>query len=195
MQLQKIIVITFLLIFGLVNSASAELAEDFTFKDIKGQSHKLSDYRGKWVLANYWGTYCSPCLEEIPDLIKFTNKHKKEVAILGFDAGGSDLPDLITFSKRYKINYLVAPVQESTINAFGILMVIPTTYIIDPNGELVDKVLGIVDLESIEDLMATHENTGTKAPSQKGGNNIPAPAPPKEPEENDDDEEDDFLNL
>lgn len=186
-------VTTFLLIFSLLGTASADLAEDFTFDDIKGQSHKLSDYRGKWVLANYWGTYCSPCLAEIPDLIKFTNKHRKDVAILGFDAGGSNLPDLITFSKNHKLNYLVAPVQESTINAFGILMVIPTTYIIDPKGKLIDKVLGIVDLESVEDLMASYEDTKPKGSTS---HKIPGPIPvpvPKKPELEED--EDDFLNL
>lgn len=157
MKLQKTILITLLLIMSFMGSASAELAEDFSFKDIYGKTHKLSDYRGKWVLANYWGTYCSPCLEEIPDLVDFTDNHKGDAVILGLDAGGTDIKDLREFAREYDMNYVVAPVQESTINALGILMVIPTTYIISPKGEMVEKILGIIDLESVERRMAAYK--------------------------------------
>ena len=168
MKLQKTILMILLLVFGFTASASAtELAEDFTFKDIKGNTHKLSDFKGKWVLANYWGTYCSPCLEEIPDLIKFTDKHKKDVVVLGLETGGTDLKDLIEFADDYDMNYIVAPVQESTINAFGILMVIPTTYVISPKGEVVDKILGVVDLDSIETQIALYNNDNIKNNSPK----------------------------
>ena len=76
---------------ALITTAVAEEAEDFKFNDIKGKSHTFSEYKGKWVIVNYWGTYCPPCLEEIPDLVSFAEKHKKDAVVLGFDAGGIEL--------------------------------------------------------------------------------------------------------
>lgn len=133
--------------------AEAETVEDFSFKDIKGKTHKFSDYRGKWVIVNYWGTYCPPCLEEIPDLVNFSTKHKKDAVVLGMDAGGTNVADLTEFAEENFMDYLIAPVQESTITAFGVLSGIPTTYVVTPSGEVAARVVGIINLEAVEQLM------------------------------------------
>lgn len=133
--------------------AEAEIVENFSFKDIKGKTHQFSDYRGKWVIVNYWGTYCPPCLEEIPDLVHFSSKHKKDAVVLGMDAGGTNIPDLTEFAAENFMDYLIAPVQESTLTAFGILSGIPTTYVVTPSGEVAAKVVGIINMEAVEQLM------------------------------------------
>lgn len=153
MKLISTLITAAFLSLAFVVTAMAEEAEDFTFKDIKGKNHTLSQYHGKWVIVNYWGTYCPPCLEEIPDLVSFSDKHKKDAVVLGFDAGGTTVEDLTVFAKDNMMDYVIAPVQESTLTAFGILQGIPTSYVITPEGEQVAKVVGVIDMKEVETFM------------------------------------------
>jgi len=157
----KALVALTVLIFSFSTYAE-EPVEDFSFKDIKGKNHTFSEYRGKWVLVNYWGTYCPPCIEEIPDLVKFSEKHKNDAVVLGMDAGGTNVADLTEFAEENMMDYLIAPVQESTITAFGVLMGIPTTYIVTPTGHVAARVVGIVDLDAVEQLMQQYAGGPTK---------------------------------
>ena len=72
-----------LLLFVIAFSVSAKTV-DFELAGLEGKRHKLSDYRGKWVVVNYWATWCPPCLEEMPELEMFHNNHKdKDAIVLG----------------------------------------------------------------------------------------------------------------
>lgn len=156
MKLVSLLIIATLMLLTGMMPATAEEMEDFTFKDIHGQSHQLSDYKGKWVVVNYWGTFCPPCLEEIPDLVAFAQKHKEKAVVLGFDAGGTTVEDLKKFAADYKMDYLIAPVQESTLTAFGILQGIPTSYVLTPEGEQIAKVVGVIDMDEVETFMTQY---------------------------------------
>ncbi len=167
--LAKTIATSLLLVFSLsANGADSETVEDFSFKDIKGKNHKFSEYRGKWVLVNYWGTYCPPCIEEIPDLVRFSDKHKSDAVILGMDAGGTNVKDLTEFAEENMMDYLIAPVQESTITAFGVLMGIPTTYVVTPSGQVAARVVGVIDLEAVEQLMQQYAGAPTQEKELEG---------------------------
>ena len=165
MKLINTLITTTFITLTLITTAIAEEAEDFTFNDIKGKSHTFSDYRGKWVIVNYWGTYCPPCLEEIPDLVSFAEKHKKDAVVLGFDAGGTTVEDLTVFAKENMMDYIIAPAQESTLTAFGILQGIPTSYVITPEGEEVAKVVGLIDMDEVEIFMQQYANEDAAANS------------------------------
>lgn len=134
-------------------SFASDKIEDFAFVDIDGKQHNTKQYRGKWLLVNYWGTYCPPCLEEIPDLIEFSDNNKENAVVIGLDAGGTDIAGLKKFEDDYFINYTLAPVQESTLDAFGVLVGIPTSYLISPEGEISAKVVGIIDLKEVDQFI------------------------------------------
>lgn len=139
-----------LLILPLFFVNAGELVKDFSFTDLQQKEHKFSDYRGKWVLVNYWATYCPPCLAEIPDIDRFAENNKGKFVALGMDAGGSSPKDIKEFKEKLNIHYPLIPSQESTMLAFGIVMAIPTSYIISPKGEIVDKFVGIITYDDLD---------------------------------------------
>jgi len=141
----KIKLISSLLLFLFLSTITYgyEKVTDFSFYDLHGKKHSFSETKGKWVLVNYWASYCPPCLAEIPDIDRFYLDNKDKFTVLGFDAGGSDVPSIIAFKKKYEVHYPLIPMQESTMLAFGILMGIPTSYVISPQGEIVEKYVGI----------------------------------------------------
>ena len=127
-----------------------EKVTDFTFNDLQGVSHKFSDYQGKWVLVNYWATYCPPCRDEIPDIERFAQDNKQNFVVLGMDAGGSQNTEIQAFQKELEISYALIPMQESTMLSFGIIMGIPTSYVVNPKGEIVDKFVGIITYDDLD---------------------------------------------
>lgn len=133
----------------LTTSASAETVQDFSFQDVNGKQHQLSDFRGKWVIANYWAIFCPPCRVEIPDLIRFVNDHPETLVVLGMDAGMDDTESLKSFIDEQGINYPIIPTQPSTMSAFGEVVGIPTTFIVSPEGELIDTHVGLLSYENL----------------------------------------------
>ncbi len=123
---------------------------DFSFYDMQGVTHKFSDYKGKWILVNYWATYCPPCRAEIPDIEEFYRKNKSKFIVLGMDAGGTDDASIKAFKKDLDITYPLIPAQESTLVAFGVVMAIPTSYIINPQGEIIDKYVGLITYDDLD---------------------------------------------
>ena len=123
---------------------------DFSFYDMQGVTHKFSDYKGKWILVNYWATYCPPCRAEIPDIEEFYRKNKSKFVVLGMDAGGTDDASIKAFKKDMDITYPLIPAQESTLLAFGVVMAIPTSYIINPQGEIIDKYVGLITYDDLD---------------------------------------------
>jgi len=131
---------------------------DFTIKDIKGQSLKLSDYRGKWVVVNYWATWCPPCLEEIPDLSDFHDNHKdKDAVVLGINTESLSQSRLVDFSESYLISYpvLIGSNDPTANYMLGPVPALPTTYIVSPSGRVMARNVGPLTGEMIESFMKT----------------------------------------
>lgn len=137
----------------IVNASSYDEVENFSFVDLDGKKHKISDYQGKWLLVNYWASYCPPCLAEIPDIERFYKKNKKKFTVLGMDAGGNTNNDIRLFKKENGITYPLIPMQESTMLGFGVLMGIPTSFVISPKGKIVDKHVGIITYNDLDYLV------------------------------------------
>ena len=146
LYLRYLFIVGLLLISGQVHASKVN---DFSFTDIDGVEKTLSDYRGKWVVANYWAIFCPPCRVEIPDLIKFVEDHPDEIVVLGMDAGMDDDETLREFAEEQGINYPIIPTQDSTMYGFGEVRGIPTSFVISPEGELVDTHIGILTYDDL----------------------------------------------
>jgi len=126
---------------------------DAEFVDLSGKKVKVSDFRGKWVVVNYWATWCPPCVHEIPELAAFHEAHaSKDAVVLGINHEEGDIAAVKKFIEGYLVTYPVLRSTERLSNKtpFGALKGLPTTYMITPEGELVAARTGIVDQKSLE---------------------------------------------
>jgi len=144
-------IITVVLFTSLMNVV---IADDFKLKDINGKTHNLSDYKGKWVIVNYWATWCPPCLEEIPELVDFHEEHKnKDAVVLGINYEDIDQQYLKEFVDQYFISYPVLHAEPGKADYWGPVNGLPTTIIISPSGEMVSRRVGRVDGEFLENVI------------------------------------------
>ena len=89
---------------------------DFTLKDLDGKPVSLSDFRGKWVIVNYWATWCPPCLEEIPDLVGLYEDNRDSIVVLGIDYEEVNEEYLREFVDSHMISY---PIMQMDPQATG----------------------------------------------------------------------------
>ncbi|OGS92287.1 MAG: thioredoxin [Gallionellales bacterium GWA2_60_18] len=127
------------------------LAADFTLQDLQGKTHRLADYRGKWVLVNFWATWCPPCLSEIPELISLHEAHKeRDLVVIGIAMDSGSAKVVGEFAKKRGISYPVISGDSRVGAQIGTVEVLPTSYLYAPDGELVSRQAGEVTRESVE---------------------------------------------
>ncbi|MGB1008299.1 MAG: TlpA family protein disulfide reductase [Thiolinea sp.] len=148
MRFFKAAALVFFLCFSTM--VSAQQVQDFSFKDINGHHHRFSDYKGKWVIVNYWSTYCGPCIAELPALKRIAAQYKGRVVVLGMDAGETPDREMKQFIRQRGINYTVVPTQDSSMFALGLIYGVPTTFIVSPHGQIVDTHMGVITVQQMQ---------------------------------------------
>ncbi len=131
-------------------NSSEAMAPDFVLTDTKGNQIKLSDYRGKVVILDFWATWCPPCRRGIPDLIDLQKTYKNKLAVIGISLDTDSKKDVVPFIKEYGINYKVAYGDNNVVQKYGNIQSIPTTFIIDQNGKIVNSYIGLQRKETFE---------------------------------------------
>src|SRR5438067_4590428 len=124
----------------------------FSFKDIDGKKVSLSDFKGKVIILDFWATWCVPCKAEIPGFIELQKKYGDR----GLQIIGLSVDDSIGTAKKYatgmKMNYpvLLAEGKEDILKAYDPIPSIPVSIIIDRQGRIVGRHLGIATMEVFE---------------------------------------------
>ena len=110
--------------------------------DSKGQAIRLSDYKGKWVIINYWATWCKPCLKEIPALSQLYRDHSNKVLVLGVSYDQLSNSEIEKVSKKFSVSFPM--LSAFPIHKLGVkdVKVLPITFIINPEGKWVKTLKG-----------------------------------------------------
>lgn len=137
-----------------VVESAAKKAPDFSLQDINNRTVRLSDYENKIVILNFFGTWCSPCRTEIPDFIELMNEYgNKGFVIIGISLDKSGVDTVKDFANQYNINYPILLDDGFTSGAYGPIHGIPSTFIIDKKGNIVEKIIGARSKEYFEDVI------------------------------------------
>jgi len=127
-----------------------DVAPEFAVKGIDGNVVNVAGARGKVVLLNFWATWCGPCRMEVPDLVELQKKYQDRLQVIGLVIDDADEDAVRKFAKRYGINYPVAVATDEMRVQFGGVPALPTSFIIDAQGRVVQKHIGLRDPELYE---------------------------------------------
>lgn len=131
-------------------------APAFTLLDLNGNKVSLSDYKGKVVILDFWATWCPPCVREIPHFIELYKEHKdKGLSIVGISVDRQGVSVVKAFNQKYKINYQILMADSQVTSTYGNIRGIPTTFVIDPAGNIQRMYVGYRDKAVFESDIKT----------------------------------------
>jgi len=119
-------------------------AYNFTLTTLEGKTVTLADYKGKVLILDMWDTWCPPCRAEIPHFIELYKQYKSSgLEILGVAFGREGEAAVRKFGSDFGINYSSALANQDLMNGYGPVNSIPTTFVIDQNGKIYQKYIGM----------------------------------------------------
>lgn len=139
-------------------------APDFALKDTDGRTVRLSDYRGKVVLLNFWATWCGPCKMEIPWFMELEQNMKGQgFAVLGIAMDDEGWQVVKPFLAHLRVNYRTLMGNDSVAQSYGGVDSLPTSFIIDRTGRIASVHVGLVSKSDYEnEIQALLERTASR---------------------------------
>ena len=136
------------------SNLKGQLAPDFTLQSLDGKAVRLSDFRGKAVLLNFWATWCQPCKIEMPWFVDMQKQYGPQgLQVLGVAMDDASPDDISKFAKTMGVNYPVLIGKESVGDEYGGVQFLPATFYIARDGKVIDRVFGLKGRSEIEDII------------------------------------------
>ncbi len=132
---------------------SLVVAPDFELERLNGETFRLSEHRGKVVVLNIWATWCTPCREEVPDLVSIQKEMRDAVVVVGVSIDTGDADEVRSFAEEFGINYPVVIDDGTVTERYGPILGIPTTFLIDGSGYLQLKASGMITSEQLRPVL------------------------------------------
>lgn len=141
--------------------AKGETAPDFELMTLDGETARLSDYKGKKVILNFWASWCPPCRAEMPDMQKYYEEQaaKENVEILAVNLTTEDrgMEKITAFIEEFNLTFPIPMDREGDIGKLYQAVAIPTTYMIDTEGKVRNKIVGPMSEQMMEDFIGNIE--------------------------------------
>ena len=130
-------------------------AVEYALPDLDGDIQSLDQYRGKWVVVNYWASWCGSCLEEMPELVSLHEANRNgDIVVVGINFEHIGAGRLQRFVQEQSLSFPVLRSKPLAETPLGPVPALPTTYILDPSGELVAGQVGTVNRQELEAYIA-----------------------------------------
>jgi thiol-disulfide isomerase/thioredoxin len=124
-------------------------AAAFELTDTQGKRHRLADYKGRYVVLNFWATWCVPCVQEIPEIAQFHRDHP-EVVVIGVAQDAEDAGKVKRFAAKVRHDYALVLADDAVEAQLGSPRALPATRIYDPQGRVTYDRVGRVDAKFLE---------------------------------------------
>jgi peroxiredoxin len=161
---------------GSAEQIKGKPAPEFELTDLDGKSVKLSDYRGKAVLLNFWATWCSPCKTEMPWFVDLQQRYGADgLQVIGVAMDDAGKDDIAKFAQEMKVNYTVLLGKNAVAEAYGGVEFLPTTFYIDRKGNIQERVFGLADRKEIEDNVKKALASSASQLALPAVNSVPEP--------------------
>jgi len=130
------------------------IAPGFTLKTLDGKPLSLADYRGKWVLVNFWATWCVPCVQEMPFLQQTVTAHADRLVVLGVNMREDDVT-IRNFAEQHHITYPLLVHPDDQISLGYAIRGLPVTAVVAPDGTLFRRIVGVLTPEVIQSVLSS----------------------------------------
>lgn len=140
------------------HAASAQEV-NFALPGLDKQTVRLTDFRGRWVIVNFWATWCTPCMLEMPELQAFHQTHHARAAVIGVNYEELTADEIRFFVNRLGITFPVALSGGQPVRGFN-LKALPSTFLVSPTGKLVRTYLGAVNAAMLLEKLDALEREG-----------------------------------
>lgn len=129
-----------------------QMAPDFQLSSLEGRQVKLSDYRGKAVLLNFWASWCGPCKVEMPWFTELQDRYRQQgLEVIGIAADNAGKDKIKSFVEKMHVKYTILLGTDEVSDAYGGIQGLPTSFYIDRDGRIVKQVAGLISEDEIED--------------------------------------------
>lgn len=142
----------------LLSAAACDNSKEFSL--LNGEQKNLSDYRGNWLVVNFWAEWCPPCLEEIPEL-NLLAQENDNIQVLGVSFDKLPNDELSALSKKLDIQYPVVATDPMPYLPMERPLSLPASYIVTPKGEIMGPLMGKVDRHKIVELIGKIQSAQT----------------------------------
>lgn len=131
--------------------AAERMAPAFTVKTVDGRSLRLADFKNKPVIVDFWATWCGPCRASMPHLNDMQERYSaKGLSVIGMSVDESGTAPVKKFANNIGVKFTIAMANDQVLDAYGPIRSIPTTFFINRKGEVVRRVVGYIDKETMD---------------------------------------------